>query len=395
MRTMRTKLEGSNAGLTNRRRELRLSDLLLLTAATAMGCGLALALNRATGGEIQEGFEALSSLFQIRAWQDLRSVLEVNMMGSYLLGSLVTITLPFAMVWTLAIVPPLLTGPRPRLRRLATQPGFMAACAFGVSIADLALPIGVRSVLVRVLRTPDSSPLDLDGVLFDLPMQTGAAVAAAWLTLILGRRWRARSDWTDRLGRIMGAYWILAGISTWVAWNIQEMVTTPGFAARWIDPPLTVWLGQKIFDLVKLTMPLLFLVMLGLSVRTCLLAWPFSRGQRDSSLATRPGTMAGVVTIMTMITLWLPVLAWSVIFGASWEDYRYLMTDYYFDDDTIVGLAAQFGGLTILVSWMTLYLGRQWRAKPTWTDRLGRGFGFLWILTGLAVTTSRLLIGIH
>lgn len=36
----------------------------------------------------------------------------------------------------------------------------------------------------------------------------GAAVLVAWLTLVLGGRWRSARCWLDQLGRILGAYWI-------------------------------------------------------------------------------------------------------------------------------------------------------------------------------------------
>ena len=378
------------------RRELRLSDLLLLTAATAMGCGLAMVFNREMEGEIQRAFENLSSLLQIRSWQELRLVIERNLMGSYLLVSLILITLPFAMAWTLAVIPLLLTGPRLRLRRCVSQPGFMSICGFCLSLTVLALPLGVMSVVARLLQTPNTRLVALDAVLLlDLPIHAGAAVSAAWLTLILGRRWRTSSDWTDRLGRTMGAYWIFAGIGIWAGWSLREIVTTPGFKARWLNPPPTVVLGQHLLGLVKLTIPWMSLVMLGLSVGICLIAWPFSRNRQFSRLTTRPGTMAGVVTSTVMITLWFPVLAGCVVFGATWEDYRYLLTESYFEDDTMVSLAAQLGGLTILMSWITLYLGRQWPAKPTWVDRLGRSLGFLWILAGMAAKVSGLLTAMH
>jgi hypothetical protein len=45
-------------------------------------------------------------------------------------------------------------------------------------------------------------------------------VPGAWLFLALSGRWRAQADWIDRLGRILGAFWIfyLAHLvfSTWL-----------------------------------------------------------------------------------------------------------------------------------------------------------------------------------
>jgi hypothetical protein len=34
----------------------------------------------------------------------------------------------------------------------------------------------------------------------------------------------------------------------------------------------------------------------------------------------------------------------------------------------------------VALSWILLALGRQWRAEPSWIDRMGRAFGAVWIL---------------
>ncbi len=39
--------------------------------------------------------------------------------------------------------------------------------------------------------------------------EVGFAVAASWLVLIVGRRWRPEPSWIDRCGRAVGAYWIM------------------------------------------------------------------------------------------------------------------------------------------------------------------------------------------
>ena len=39
--------------------------------------------------------------------------------------------------------------------------------------------------------------------------EVGFAIAACWLVLIVGRRWRPEPSWIDRCGRALGAYWIL------------------------------------------------------------------------------------------------------------------------------------------------------------------------------------------
>jgi hypothetical protein len=41
--------------------------------------------------------------------------------------------------------------------------------------------------------------------------------------------------------------------------------------------------------------------------------------------------------------------------------------------------------MAVLTSWMTLIVGRRWRAEPTWVDRLGRAVGVFWIVAGAVV----------
>jgi hypothetical protein len=39
---------------------------------------------------------------------------------------------------------------------------------------------------------------------------------ASWIALRIGHRWDAEPDWVDRLGRAMGAFWIVTGFAGWV-----------------------------------------------------------------------------------------------------------------------------------------------------------------------------------
>jgi hypothetical protein len=40
----------------------------------------------------------------------------------------------------------------------------------------------------------------------------GLAVAVAWIFQALAGRWRPAPDWSDRIGRILGIYWIAVGL---------------------------------------------------------------------------------------------------------------------------------------------------------------------------------------
>ena len=48
-------------------------------------------------------------------------------------------------------------------------------------------------------------------------------------------------------------------------------------------------------------------------------------------------------------------------------------------------------GVAVSVAWFTLLAWGRWCAEPTWTDRVGRAFGFYWIIVGMAMVGMPLL----
>jgi hypothetical protein len=123
---------------------------------------------------------------------------------------------PFLWAWTLAFLILRLRGPRPRLKRLARQPG-MAAC----SAAALALAVPMLAIIISQITSSvqlkseipdDPSPLwfiALDMHRRVLPRAyAAAAVAGAWLVLILAGWWRPERTWIDRFGRTLGFAWL-------------------------------------------------------------------------------------------------------------------------------------------------------------------------------------------
>lgn len=110
-----------------------------------------------------------------------------------------------------------LRPPRPSRRRLWRQPGFAAAAAVLLGVAIKAL-----SVIVLNQAVPGRSIRTLDEILRGSSAYCGPAVAGAWFALIVTRRWRAEPGGIDRLGRVLGACWL-------VEFLVAEM---PG--RRWI-----------------------------------------------------------------------------------------------------------------------------------------------------------------
>lgn len=88
-----------------------------------------------------------------------------------------------------------LRRPRPSDRVLVLQPG---------PLAYLAAPVGV-ALLVGFGN--DLSPRPRTALFLSRP---AGSLVAAWTLLLMARRFRPEHSWIDRLGRLLGATWILA-----------------------------------------------------------------------------------------------------------------------------------------------------------------------------------------
>ena len=186
-------------------RPLTLLDAMILVAATASACPVI----RWIGKDFDPD-ESLPDLFL--------GLLAQGRFGAF--GAVLAIlSLPFAVAWTVAVIPLQLKRPRPARRRLARQPGWMAACSAVPGMMLLALGVGV------IFLGWGRSSFYLDDLEFSLfalaPSLAGATVLGSWMTLIVGGRWRAEASWIDRLGRALGVYWLAMGSGA-------------PFLARWI-----------------------------------------------------------------------------------------------------------------------------------------------------------------
>jgi hypothetical protein len=88
-----------------------------------------------------------------------------------------------------------LRRPRPPLRQLLRQPGF----------------VGCMAIVLFTLLTVDLWFL----ARVDIPpwLNLVAVVLLVWVTLTLPP-WKAERGWTDRLGRLVGAFWVLLACGT-------------------------------------------------------------------------------------------------------------------------------------------------------------------------------------
>jgi hypothetical protein len=196
------------------RRRFRIFDAMMLIGATALGCGAIEWVSRETVGTLSLwGFcaEVWKFLHQPLGKIGIWPVIYACAMFAVLIS-------PIAATSTIALIPIRLIGPRPRWRRLACQPGVTSAWAAGTAMTGITILI---SGIALVCGFEVSSRWVLE-IYFFSPMFIGLAVLASWMTLALGRRWRAERSWVDRFGRAAGFYWIMTGLLAIFAVVIQE-----------------------------------------------------------------------------------------------------------------------------------------------------------------------------
>ena len=146
-----------------------------------------------------------------------------NNMLCQIRDNILTISYAAAM-WSLAGLALRLRQPRPDVRLLTRQPGMVACMAAAIVLAIRLINFGsVLGVLVI-----DGTYFGLGVLALDLhdenwraiPSEIGCAVAAAWIVQATGGRWRSEASWIDRMGRILGIYWIVTIPFAWFSVHI-------------------------------------------------------------------------------------------------------------------------------------------------------------------------------
>jgi hypothetical protein len=146
-------------------------------------------------------------------------VLNIRKRGFLAIPLHVTFWLDIAMPWVLTLSLSLivlrLIPPRPRRSRLARQPGFVAmTTAAGSALVAwacwlvLILPLQMSGKLAAV------STWDYQRVFFAVTLVAmvgaGLGVAVSWAMLLILRRSRAKADWIERAGIVLGVILILS-----------------------------------------------------------------------------------------------------------------------------------------------------------------------------------------
>jgi hypothetical protein len=75
-----------------------------------------------------------------------------------------------------------------------------------------------------------------------------------------------------------------------------------------------------------------------------------------------------------LIGAWF-TFAFMLFTPGSFESFLFASTDY----------VTSRVGLAVAASWSWLAWNGRWRSEPTWTDRLGRAIGVIWIVSAALV----------
>ena len=171
------------------RRRLSLSDASILIAATALGLvmaryvvGLNLMAISPTPGDRAARIE--------RIW-------------------MVTIHLasPMLVTLSLAAFAISLRRPRPPLRRLAREPGFVALAVIAMTTAYYSVHFAAR-LCGNYYSSPPLFSTHVLWMFANLFIELGWNVALAWFVLALQGNWSPRSIWAGGIGAALGCTWI-------------------------------------------------------------------------------------------------------------------------------------------------------------------------------------------
>ncbi|HEV3163064.1 MAG TPA: hypothetical protein VGZ22_03405, partial [Isosphaeraceae bacterium] len=133
-----------------------------------------------------------------------------GMRAAFKVQFVLSVALPFLAAWTPALLLLRLRKPRPRLGRIARQPGAVA-CA----VATTAMTIVALWILALWAAGVSGRVLHASVLFVNYSQLVGFAVVGGWASLALGGRWRQEPSWIDRAGKLAGAAWIVATALDW------------------------------------------------------------------------------------------------------------------------------------------------------------------------------------
>ena len=130
------------------------------------------------------------------------------------------------MVLSAALWPLRFTRPVGRYRRTARLPGLTVSYAAWVAMVFAIVRSAFDLRWLRHTYFPNAGVLG-PGDIFVLRVLAmkdfiGPAVAVTWFLLWLGGGWRAEPGWIDRLGRLLGIFWVAFGVVFWVDYIVRR-----------------------------------------------------------------------------------------------------------------------------------------------------------------------------
>jgi hypothetical protein len=186
------------AGSGHRERRLTLADLMLLVAATAPGLAVVRFAN--TLGLYDERI--------MRTTGKVRLALEA-------ISVFVT---PVIVPWTLMVLILSLRKPRPPLRRVAGRPGFVACACVALTLLLQAPDLVIRACLIETFPEVGTQ---YGRAVATITLFSGVTILGAWMALALAGRWRPGRSWLDRLGCILGCYYIFIYVINKIYFTVQ------------------------------------------------------------------------------------------------------------------------------------------------------------------------------
>jgi hypothetical protein len=138
---------------------------------------------------------------------------------------------PHLVALTIAFVGMRMRRPRPAIRRIAREPGAAACITASAALLVVATWVGMAAAAGRhvqfmqmVTYLANGIGHGMGGEISHLPDGrlftiygdcVGFAVLGAWLFLLFSGCWRPEPTWIDRLGRALGALWIVLTLVLW------------------------------------------------------------------------------------------------------------------------------------------------------------------------------------
>lgn len=171
-----------------------MSDVMFLVALTAVGLVLAkVAFDNNCVPNVVSNLEWWPSSYN---WP--------NVLG--FLADWVYLAAPVIAVWSVGLGLIALRRPRPSIRRLSRQPGFLGCWVATVAMVLVAVQKYASQVWWASQTTID--PDFASYVVYDALGPMAYSVLAAWISIALGRGWRFSAGWIEVTQRTICLVWI-------------------------------------------------------------------------------------------------------------------------------------------------------------------------------------------